>query len=489
VFRRIVRALRSLRWRLTLAYVGLLAALLAALGAYQYIALRQSLIASRVVALQDDYNTARTVLARVSPGQSPLRGRALCGSAPRAAARAVATAVAQVSGHTVGVVVYGPSLVVASTAPANADLPQLDSARLGAALSGQRSSAQVISEPSGDQLVVGFPISTTGGVCGVAQLSVPMSSVGTVLADDVVFLGIGTGAALIVALLLGLFLTGRALRPLRRLTATAEQLAAGDLKARSRLTPRDDEVGALTRSFDNMADRIDESFSAQRESEAQTRRFIADASHELRTPVTALKGYIDVLRRGAGRDPQSLEAALESMGNEADRMRSLVLDLLTLARIDARRGVTLEVFDLNAELSRILDEGVAGMPDNVERQLTPQPLPVRADRTALETMVRNVLSNAGKYAPGAAQRWVTSTDGSRARIDAHDDGPGIAPADLPHVFERFYRGEKMRAREDGGSGLGLPIVLGLAHMQGGDVAVSSAEGTGTTVTIWLPLAN
>src|SRR4029077_1576129 len=119
---------------------------------------------------------------------------------------------------------------------------------------------------------------------------------------------------------------------------------------------------------------------------------------------------------------------------------------------------------------RILDEGVPGMPPTLQRSLTPQPITVRADRESLETIVRNVLVNACRYAPGAAQRWVTSVDGTRARIDAHDEGPGIAPGDLPHLFERFYRGEKMRAREDGGSGLGLPIVQGLAHMQGGEVA-------------------
>jgi two-component system OmpR family sensor kinase len=315
-----------------------------------------------------------------------------------------------------------------------------------------------------------------------------MSSVDRVLGDDIVLLGIGSASALAIALLAGLWLTSRALRPLQRLTSTAEQLAAGDLKARSRLAPRDDEVGQLTRSFDHMADRIEASFTAQRESEAHVRRFIADASHELRTPITALKGYIDVLRRGAGRDPAALGAALETMGEEAERMRVLVLDLLTLARIDARRGVSVEEFDLNSELDHLLDNGFAAAPITIRRRLVPHPLPVRADRTAVATMVRNVLANAGKYAPGSEQVWLTGVEDGRARIDASDNGPGIAAVDLPHVFERFYRGEKMRGRSDGGTGLGLSIVQGLAQAQGGDAAVTSVEGAGTTVTIWLPLA-
>ena len=315
-----------------------------------------------------------------------------------------------------------------------------------------------------------------------------MTPLDNVLHDELVVIGVGGGGALLIALLLGLMLTGRALRPLRRLTVTAEELAAGDLRARSRLIPRTDEVGALTHSFDNMADRIEELFAAQHESEAQVRRFIADASHELRTPLTSLKGYIDVLRRGAGRDPETLDASLQAMGSEAERMRELVLDLLTLARIESHRELTLETVDLNAAVSELLDEGVSGMPDTVERHLAATPLQVRADRGALATIVRNLLVNACKHAAGAPQRWTTSVESPRARLDVHDDGPGIAAADLPHVFERFYRGGKGRAREEGGSGLGLSIVHGLARSLGGDVAVWSAEGGGTTVSVYLPLA-
>jgi two-component system OmpR family sensor kinase len=283
-------------------------------------------------------------------------------------------------------------------------------------------------------------------------------------------------------------LTGRTLRPMRRLTATAEQLAAGDLTARSRLTPSRDEVGQLASSFDHMADRIEEAFRAQQDSEAQVRRFIADASHELRTPLTALKGYIDVLRRGAGREPAVLDAALESMANESERMRVLVLDLLTLARLDAARESHPEDFDLNAAVSVLLNEGVPGMPAQVERSLGPAPLYIHADRGAVTTIVRNLLVNACKYARDAAQHWSSTAEAGWAKLELRDEGPGIPAGDLPHVFERFYRGEKTRAREEGGSGLGLSIVQGLAKAQGGDVAIRSIEGAGTTVTVWLPLA-
>ena len=485
----LLRSLRTLRWRLTLAYVGLLAVLLAALGAYSFFTLRGSLISNRVASLQGDYDAAHVVIARLAQGSTPARGRLVCAAAPGLIGRSVATVVAQATGRSVDVVIYDSALSVTATVPAATDLPQLDPAALQRVVtSNTRSGPEVISAPGGDQLVVGFPIDIASRVCGVAQLAAPMSPIDDVLHDELVLLAAGGGAVIVLALLAGLALTARTLRPLNRLQATAHELAAGDLRARSRLVPRDDEVGALTQSFDHMADRIEELFAAQQASEEQVRRFIADASHELRTPVTALKGYIDVLRRGAGRDPAALESALEAMSGEADRMRSLVLDLLTLARIDAHRRPDPEKLDLNTEVGALLDEGVPGMPAELERHLAPSPLVVAADRAALHTIVRNLLVNACKYAPGAPQRWSTSIDGARARLDVHDDGPGIPAADLPHVFERFYRGEKTRAREEGGTGLGLSIVQGLARSMGGDVAVWSAEGTGTTVSVWLPLA-
>jgi two-component system OmpR family sensor kinase len=487
VLARIARSLRSLRWRLTLAYVALLAVLLAVLSVFSYFSLRGSLISNRVAAMQGDYDAGHAVLARLAASQTPARGRVLCTTAPGLIGRTVGMVLSQAGGRTTQVVIYDSALLQTATVPTAADPPHLDPTQLQHVVTSRtRSAAEVLPTPTGDQLVVGFPIMFSGSMCGVAQLAVPTGPIDDVLHEELILVGAGGAAVLLVALVLGLLLTGRTLRPLRRLTATARELAGGDLRARSRLQPREDEVGALTRSFDDMADRIEDLFAAQQQSEAQVRRFIADASHELRTPVTALKGYIDVLRRGAGRDQAALDSSLEAMALEADRMRRLVLDLLTLARIDAHRGLQPEVLDVNQEIAGVLDEGVPGMPPAVERQFAPPPLQANADRGALQTIARNLLVNACKYAAGARQRWSTSMDGDRVRIDVHDDGPGIAASDLPHVFERFYRGEKMRAREEGGSGLGLSIVQALARSMGGDVAIWSAEGGGTTVSVWLP---
>jgi two-component system OmpR family sensor kinase len=413
------------------------------------------------------------------------------GSTDTATERAVAAALIAASGHAATVVIYDRFLQPVVSQPQALDsAPHMGDASLRAALAGIRSPAEVLDSPSGRQLAVAFPVTArpNGPACGVAQLSSSTANIDDVLQAERARLAIGGGSVLVLALLIGLLLTSRALRPLRRVADTARRLAGGDLRARSNVSDRG-EVGALASSFDDMADRIEAAFAAQSASEERMRRFIADASHELRTPITALKGYIDVMRRGAVRDPQAMDAALETMAREADRMRVLVLDLLTLARLDAQRPMEMTPVDLNEVVGAVLDEGAPGMPEKVQRDFSATSVVVIADRNAVATMVRNLLVNASKYAPGAAQRWSTATENGYGVLRVHDDGPGIPAADLPHVFERFYRGEKTRAREEGGSGLGLSIVQGLARAMRGDVQVQSQEGRGTTVTVRLPSAD
>jgi two-component system OmpR family sensor kinase len=474
---RIGRALRSLRWRLTLIYLVLIAVLLAGLGVFQYASLRSSLINGRVEELRGDLLAAQKLYASGD----------LTSSTTAAKVRTLGTLIRAASGQSVTVALFGPRGVRLDAIPAGSDPPQLDPGTFSALVAQGTEQHQIV----GSDLVAGFPVGvsdlTLRRATAVVEVSEPMTPIDNVLSGDIEELAIGGGALLLLVLILGLLLTSTALRPLRRLTDTAGQLAGGDLSARSRLVPRGDEVGQLASAFDHMADRIEDAFAAQRESENRVRRFIADASHELRTPVTALGGYIDVLRRGAAQSPEALNAALGMMARESDRLRVLVLDLLTLARVDARSQQKPEDFDLVAALGRLLDEGEPGMPPQVDRDLPGSPVMVHCDRGAVATVVRNLLTNACKYAPGARQVWSVRADGGRARVDAHDDGPGIPAADLPHVFERFYRGEKTRTREEGGSGLGLSIVQGLIRAQGGDVAITSAEGAGTTVTFWLPL--
>ena len=490
---------------MTLTYVGLLALLLAGLGTYQYIALQRNLVEVRADALAGDVGQLRAELEQMLPraARTPTgvttalasvcarlnRTAPPTGSTDTATERAVAAALLAASGHTANVVIYDRFLQPVLSQPTALDgAPHMNDSGLRTALTGARSPTEVLDSPSGAQLAVAFPIAPrpNGPACGIAQLSTSTAAIDDVLQAERARLAIGGGSVLVLALLIGLWLTSRALRPLHRVAETARRLAGGDLRARSNVPDRG-EVGALASSFDDMADRIEVAFAAQAASEERMRRFVADASHELRTPITALKGYIDVMRRGAVRDPQAMDAALETMAREADRMRVLVLDLLTLARLDAQRSMEVGPVDLNEVVGAVLDEGAPGMPETVQRDFSATPVVVMTDRNAVVTMVRNLLVNANKYAPGVAQRWSTAVEDGYGVFRAHDDGPGVPAADLPHVFERFYRGEKTRAREEGGSGLGLSIVQGLVRALRGDVQLQSEEGRGTTVTVRLPI--
>jgi two-component system, OmpR family, sensor kinase len=469
---------RTLRWKITVLYGVLLTVVLAALGGYTYVSLRSSQIAVRVSSLADDVSVGRALynkLSQVPRGAAPVR---------------LATSVAIASGESAGVIVWNASHEEAGRVAGFygdvANLPVLDGVRVDQALGGQETGPVILDSPAGASLVVAFPGVTRAHALGnvAIEVAVPMKPINDVLDRMLVLFVLGSIGALGVTAVGGALLMRRSLAPLHRLTGTAGRLAGGDLTARANLDS-DDEVGTLGTAFDDMASRIGDLFAVQQEQEQQVRRFIADASHELRTPITALKGYIDIMHRGAGRDPESLDQILDSMGREADRMTVLITDLLTLARLDARRETTATDVDVAALVGALLDEGVPGMPQSVERDLPSEPVIARCDESGLHTVLRNLLVNACKYAPGAPQHWGVARRQDRVVITARDEGPGIDAADLPHLFERFYRGEKTRSRADGGSGLGLAIVKGLVEADGGSVSIASKAGQGTTVTVEL----
>jgi two-component system OmpR family sensor kinase len=468
----------SLRWRLSLLYLLLLVLTVVVISGVQDVALRQNLIQARAQTFSSDIDAARAAFARIktSPGDTTLPTRYA----------QIATAVA---GKDVVVAFYSHRLdYLTATGPVVGDaVPEMSEEDLSAAIAHSSSSPVEVTAGGTTYLAMAFAITPNApGTTGVVELAQPMGPIDSVVSGSILLQLITGGIAVVAVLALGLILSRRAMQPLARLQATATELAHGNLGARSQLPHRRDEVGELGRSFDEMAERIEAAFAAQAASEARVRRFIADASHELRTPVTSLKGFIDVMQRGAGRDAESLEAILPAMSREADRLRVLVIDLLTLARLDADKPPTPEPMSANAAVNRVLDEGAPGMPPEIVRDLEPGEAPVMADPAALNTVLRNLLINACKYAAGASQHWTTRTVGNSVEIIVADAGPGIDEADLPHIFERFYRGEKTRTREEGGSGLGLAIVWSLVTSQGGTVSVESSIGHGTTVTVTLP---
>ncbi len=482
-----VRWHRSLRWRLTLSFVVLMAVLLAIAGTIEYSLLRGAVISSRAQTLTANFDDARSVLLRLERSRAA-HHRALL--PPGTLAKDLVT---QLALGRVSALVVGPNLnVIASAAPGTPPRPQVvsgsrvplasPSVLLAAANFDTRSGPQLVTGPSGLDLVMVFPLATaTGQDLGAVELAESAAPLEQELTTASLVLELGSLMVLLLALGSGLWIASRSLHPLQRLTAAASALGAGDLSRRSGILTRADEVGVLAGVFDQMAGSVERTVRAREEAERQMRQFIADASHELRTPLTSIKGYLEVLQRGAISDPEAVEKALATMSHEAERMRRLVADLLTLARADAGRALNIRSLELSSFLGEFLDERTV----EVARELIPGQI-VLADPDSLFTICQNLQNNAERHGQGREVRWTMLETPDRVGFSCSDTGPGISAEDLPHVFERFYRSGESRSRQDGGSGLGLAIVQSLVERLAGQVEVASGPGEGCRFTVWLP---
>jgi two-component system OmpR family sensor kinase len=322
----------------------------------------------------------------------------------------------------------------------------------------------------------------------LAQLSIATDDIDRTLSLDRDVAVIGSVSVLLLALLLSPLIIRRALRPLKQMSDTAGKLAAGDYKQRVTVPKASDEIGTLAVAFNQMAAGIDHAFEVRRQSEEQMRHFVADASHELRTPLTSIAGYIDVLGRRDVVDAETLQASLAAMQQESARMTRLVNDLLTLTRFESGKAITRRPVVLDQFVNQALDELSLTEKGAVESRDLQPGVTVTADPEALKQVVTNLAQNALKYAPGAEQHWSVFQEDGRAAIRLQDAGPGISRQDLPHIFERFYRGEKARDRSTGGSGLGLAIARSIVEAHQGTIEAASEPGKGATFTAWLPLA-
>lgn len=297
-------------------------------------------------------------------------------------------------------------------------------------------------------------------------------------------------AAIIIAVLVlagvsGLLLARRALRPISEISLAVQRLTERNLHERLPEPRTGDEIDELVKVFNQLLARLDHAFDAQR-------RFTADASHELCTPLTVLKGETEValLER---RTPEEYEALLRSNLEEIERLSRLAANLLLLARSDA--GEQQIVKDLIV-LNDLIAEACARLsPLAKEREIevyvnAPQLILLEGDRLALEHVIMNLLSNALRYTPRGGQVSIEAalTADGFARLDVCDTGIGIPPEALPHIFERFYRADNARAHEPQGSGLGLAICQAIAKAHGGRIEVESELGKGSRFTLFIPLA-
>ena len=297
-----------------------------------------------------------------------------------------------------------------------------------------------------------------------------------------------TVVVLLVLVIIGWFVIRSDLRPLEHMAATAGAIAGGDLSQRVERADDKTEVGRLGKAFNTMLGQIETSFARTKASEDRLRRFAADASHELRTPITSIRGYAELYRAGALDDPEEMQRVMGRIESESERMGMLVEDLLLLARLDQGRPLENQQVNLTRLASDAVSDALAVAPDRAISLDAPDSLTITGDPGRLHQVIANLMSNALRHTPDGTPIHVELlTEDTYAILRVRDEGPGLDEEAKSKVFERFYRVDTGRSRAQGGAGLGLAIVQSLVAAHGGDTSVESTPGNGATFTVRLPL--
>jgi two-component system OmpR family sensor kinase len=279
------------------------------------------------------------------------------------------------------------------------------------------------------------------------------------------------------------------LRPLEEMTETAGAIAAGDLTQRVPQGDNGTEVGRLGQALNVMLEEIEESFAARTASEERLRRFLADASHELRTPLTSIRGYAEMFDRGARDRPDDLAMSMRHIRADADRMSTLVDDLLVLARLGRERPLAHELVDLRDVVQPAVAAIAVQEPQRKIEVEASEPVVVVGETGRLRQVVDNLLVNAVRHTPPGSPIEVDLKEQSgSAVLSVLDRGSGIPPEERERIFEPFFRSDPSRSRATGGQGLGLAIVSTIVQAHGGQVGVSPREGGGARFWVQLPVA-
>ena len=407
------------------------------------------------------------------------------------AARSLAAETSVQTDSVLGKVVDSPPLR-AFALPQDAVITVLD--QYGHQLAGTNPGANLGPPTSGVHSAGGLsvatePITTSGSEPGFIQYARPHEGVNETVARLWLFLGAGVIGGTLLAMLAGLAVADRAVRPIKALTGLARQITSTrDPSKRIPVPETEDEIGELARTMDGMLQALDDARSERELSLERQREFVADASHELRTPLTSIQANLELLQAGepGGEDDQH---AVDSALISTKRMSGLVSDLLLLARADAGRRVARTDLDLGQIAAGALREveplaGGRRLESHLEG-----PLPLRGNPDELHRMVRNLLENAVRHTPDKTTVELTArSDGDEALLEVVDDGPGIPRGMEDQVFDRFVRGEgPADTAAGGGSGLGLAIVRAVAESHGGTVSAGRSTYGGARFSVRLPL--
>ena len=458
----------SIRVRLTLWYVALLAIILAAFGAGVYLTLRQALYNNLDESVQIQ---ASALLDAIQyQGDRPSLATGTLSGDPTEEERFAR--------------VFDASRDLTFDSSATIGTVPVDPDAVGSALSGQTTTRRVNIQEDDDLLRVrALPIVRDGQIVGVLEVGQSEEDVSDTLTTLLLIMGAAYPITLAVAVLGGAFLAGRALSPVDKITGLARRISAEHLGQRLNLRLPDDEVGRLAQTFDEMIGRLDDAFRRQRQ-------FTADASHELRTPLTIMKGQVDVALQQQ-RDPEEYRQVLQAVNDEVDRLIHLAGSLLTLTRADAGEiPLTLESVAVADVVTGAVEHlHSTALQKGLELRSFPgSSVTISADEDLLLQLLLNLLDNSIKYTPRGGQvdvGWSVSED--RVKLWVRDTGVGIPEEHIPLIFDRFYRVDRSRSRSDGGVGLGLAISRWIAAAHGGSMHVESTPGEGSTFTVLVPI--
>lgn len=341
----------------------------------------------------------------------------------------------------------------------------------------------IVSFSSGVELsvrVLTKPVFQDKDIMYIVQVARPLETIQGTLDDFKEILFVLLPLAVFITGIIGVFLAKITLNPVDRIIKTVQKITAESLKLRIQLPGTRDEIERLAATFNDMLDRLEKAFSSQK-------YFIQDASHELKTPLTILQGELEVTLKRI-RTAAEYEEVLKSSLEEIRRISSIVENLLLLARVEDRE-TGLDVREFN--LQRVLQEAVAGMEilareKSLALSLSPDgAIMLRGDEQKLKQVFLNLLDNAIKYTPPHGSVSVSaSTTAESVRITVQDTGIGIPPAELAHIFDRFYRVDK--ARSSSGFGLGLSIAKSIVEAHRGTISAESSLNRGATFTVFLP---
>lgn len=333
--------------------------------------------------------------------------------------------------------------------------------------------------------VVTLPVIENGRMAGIIQVGSSLEGVEEALHQLLLIMLIAVPAALLVTSVGGLFLANKALRPVDGITQIARRIGSGDLSQRIRIKRVNDEIGRLASTFNEMIAKLQESFR-------QVKRFTADASHELKTPLTILRGEVEVglkKKRNLGEYRQILASNLE----EIDRMSRIVDDLLTLSRADMGEfKLEREEVDLSCLAREVWEDlQLLAQEKGVHLQYMNDGFSkVEGDPLLLRQLILNLVENGVKYTPSGGEvelRVRGSLEKKTVIIQVSDTGVGIDQEDLERVFDRFFRVDKARLRKTGGTGLGLSICRWIAQAHQGQIGVESLPGKGSAFTVSIPM--